>query len=118
MSLRHGAPSGGAAVHHLFGAAAHLASSEAAMRLQLDAIRKSFGGVQALSGASLSAEAGEIHAILGENGAGKSTLLKVLSGVHTSFEGTIRIEGQEQRFHTPAQARAAGVAMVHQELML
>jgi ABC-type sugar transport system ATPase subunit len=88
--------------------------------LALTGIRKSFGGVQALSGASLSAERGEIHALLGENGAGKSTLLKVLSGVHAhgTFTGEIRIEGRELRFDGPASARAAGVAMVHQELML
>jgi len=43
-------------------------------------IRKAFGGVQALIGASLSASFGEVHALVGENGAGKSTLIKALGG--------------------------------------
>lgn len=90
------------------------------MQLELTAIRKWFGGVRALDGASLSAGGAEIHALCGENGAGKSTLLKVLSGVyrHGSFEGELTLDGAAQRFTSPADARRAGIAMVHQELML
>jgi ABC-type sugar transport system ATPase subunit len=88
--------------------------------LALVGIVKSFGGVQALRGASLSADAGEIHAVCGENGAGKSTILKVLTGVHPygSYEGSVRVLGEERRFKGTADAQAAGVAIVHQELML
>src|SRR5688572_26229596 len=88
--------------------------------LELVAIEKSFGGVQALRGAGFSAHKGEIHGLCGENGAGKSTLLKVLSGVysHVTYKGTVRVHGREQRFESTKDAQRAGIAIVHQELML
>ncbi len=81
---------------------------------------KHFGGVVALAGASFSARAGEIHALCGENGAGKSTLLKILAGVHPhgSFTGQVRLAGAPLALRSTADARAAGIAIVHQELML
>ena len=48
----------------------------------VEGIEKSFGGIKALRGIDFSAEAGTIHAIVGENGAGKSTLMKILSGIY------------------------------------
>ena len=87
-----------------------------APRLELCGIVKSFPGVRALGGVSLSVRAGEAHALLGENGAGKSTLLGILSGVQRADEGTIRIDGREVAIRAPADARAAGVALIHQEL--
>ncbi len=88
--------------------------------IELLGIEKSFGGVRALRGASLSASPGEVLAVCGENGAGKSTLLKVLTGVHPhgTFAGTLRVFGQERRFRGTADAQAANIAIVHQELML
>jgi D-xylose transport system ATP-binding protein len=88
--------------------------------LELSNIDKSFGGVHALRGASLSACAGEIHALCGENGAGKSTLLKILSGVYScqTYDGSVRVQGELRRFETPRDAERAGIAIVHQELML
>jgi D-xylose transport system ATP-binding protein len=88
--------------------------------LELTDIDKRFGGVHALRGASLEARAGEIHAICGENGAGKSTLLKILSGVHprSSYAGSVRVRGEEKRFDGTRDAERAGIAIVHQELML
>jgi len=88
--------------------------------LELENIDKRFGGVHALRGASLSARSAEIHAICGENGAGKSTILKILSGVYprASYDGTVRVHGQERVFETTRDAENAGIAIVHQELML
>lgn len=88
--------------------------------LELRAIHKRFGGVHALRGAELRAARGEILGLCGENGAGKSTLLKVLSGVypHGSYEGEVLVGGTPRRFRGTADAVAAGVAIVHQELML
>ncbi|MER8980611.1 sugar ABC transporter ATP-binding protein [Mesorhizobium sp. M0870] len=65
---------------------------------------------------SLSVGAGEIHGLLGENGAGKSTLLRVLSGVYRPTAGSILIDGKPVTLANPVAARAAGVAMIHQEL--
>src|SRR4051794_10643210 len=79
-------------------------------------ITKAFVGVAALSDVSLSIRRGECHGLMGENGAGKSTLGKVLAGIHRADGGTMTINGVAHVFRSPADALAAGVAMVHQEL--
>ncbi len=84
--------------------------------LQLRSVSKSFGGVRALAGVSLDVEQGECHALVGENGAGKSTLGKVLAGIHVPDRGEILLDGRLLTLRGPADAVAAGVGMVHQEL--
>ena len=79
-------------------------------------ISKSFPGVKALDHVNFELRSGEVMALLGENGAGKSTLMKILSGVYTRDEGTIKIFGREYGNLTPKQAQEAGVAIIHQEL--
>jgi ribose transport system ATP-binding protein len=86
--------------------------------LTASGISKSFGGVDALREVGLELKAGEIHALMGENGAGKSTLMKILSGVHTDYEGTVRVDGETVRFGSVRDAEAAGIAIIHQELNL
>ncbi|WP_033289660.1 sugar ABC transporter ATP-binding protein [Amycolatopsis jejuensis] len=86
--------------------------------VELAGAGKSYGGVRALRAVDLTVRAGEVHALLGENGAGKSTLLKILSGEVTAGEGAIRIGGEAVRIAHPADARRAGIAMIHQELDL
>jgi ribose transport system ATP-binding protein len=84
--------------------------------LQLTNISKQFGGTVALDGVDFTLCAGEIHGLVGENGAGKSTLMKIIAGIHTQYEGTMCLYGQEIRFHAPRDAIAAGIGMIHQEL--
>src|SRR6202048_5224643 len=84
--------------------------------LELHRITKAFGGVEALRGVDFALSAGEIHGLVGENGAGKSTLMKIIAGVHTEFSGRFVLDGRETRFRSARDARAAGIAMVHQEL--
>ena len=84
--------------------------------LELQDITKAFGGVTALRGVDFTLLPGEIHGLVGENGAGKSTLMKIIAGVHTEFSGRFLLDGHEQRFRSTRDARAAGIAMVHQEL--
>jgi ribose transport system ATP-binding protein len=84
--------------------------------LQMTGISKSFGGVDALREVDFTLMPGQIHGLVGENGAGKSTLMKIIAGVHHEFRGSMRLEGQEVRFRSAADALAAGVGMVHQEL--
>ncbi len=79
-------------------------------------ITKRFPGVVALRDVSFEVAAGSCHAVCGENGAGKSTLGELLAGIDSPDEGTIEIDGRTVEFDSPAEALAAGVAMVHQEL--
>ena len=82
--------------------------------IELAAVAKRFGAVQALRGVDLVLHSGEVHALVGENGAGKSTLVKMLAGVHRPDTGTLRVDGQETAFHGPLDARKAGIAVIHQ----
>ena len=84
--------------------------------LELEQITKAFGGVEALRGVDFTLSAGEIHGLVGENGAGKSTLMKIIAGVHAEFSGRFALDGKDVRFRSVRDARAAGIAMVHQEL--
>jgi len=84
--------------------------------LDLQEITKAFGGVEALRGVDFQLFAGEIHGLVGENGAGKSTLMKIIAGVHPEFSGRFLLDGHQTRFRSVRDARAAGIAMVHQEL--
>ena len=84
--------------------------------LQLKDITKEFPGVKALNNMQFDLRRGSIHALIGENGAGKSTLMKVLSGIYTPESGTIILDGKEEKMHSPQDAEAKGVSIVHQEL--
>lgn len=93
------------------------AGTEAA-HLRLENITKRYGGVTALDSVNFACNLGSIHAVLGENGAGKSTLIKIMSGVVTPDEGTLLLDGHVRNFKGPAQANAAGVVCIFQELSL
>jgi ABC-type sugar transport system ATPase subunit len=86
--------------------------------LEAAGISKRFGAVRALDGASLNVAAGEVHGLLGANGAGKSTLIGVLSGAVRPDGGELRVAGKAAPLGSLSAARAAGVTVVHQELML
>jgi ABC-type sugar transport system ATPase subunit len=81
-------------------------------------VSKSFAGLKVLKDVSFDVRPGEVHALLGENGAGKSTLIKIMSGLYQPDEGEIIVNGATARFTTPREAHAAGIATVHQELLL
>ncbi len=91
---------------------------EPIVELALDGITKRFPGVLACDRVSLSVRRGEVHALVGENGAGKSTLMNVLAGLYQPDQGRILVNGAPVRFRTPAEARARGIGMVHQDFML
>jgi ribose transport system ATP-binding protein len=87
-------------------------------RLSARGIEKSYGATRALAGVDFEVRAGEVHALLGGNGAGKSTLVSILAGAVTPDAGTIKLEGAAYRPKNPAEARLAGVCLVHQERAL
>jgi ABC-type uncharacterized transport system ATPase subunit len=88
------------------------------MSLELRGITKRFGSLTANDAIDLAVGDSEIHAILGENGAGKSTLMNVVYGLLQPDEGTISVDGKEITIHSPLDALAAGIGMVHQHFML
>ncbi|MHA6296844.1 sugar ABC transporter ATP-binding protein [Devosia sp. CAU 1758] len=94
------------------------ASKFAAPLMQLFGLGKSYGPVTVLSDVDLDIRSGEIHAIIGENGAGKSTLMRLISGHVKPTKGTIRLGGEEVVFNAPVAAERAGIALVHQEILL
>ncbi|MDF2751763.1 MAG: putative transporter ATP-binding protein [Gaiellaceae bacterium] len=86
--------------------------------LRAEGLRKRFGGVQALAGATLELRAGEVHGLCGENGSGKSTLLRIVSAQIAADDGRLLLDGRPAAFRDPAEALAAGIATVTQETTL
>jgi simple sugar transport system ATP-binding protein len=88
------------------------------VELELRGITKRFGSLVANDRIDLSVVPGQVHALLGENGAGKSTLMNVLYGLLQPDEGEILLDTKPVTFHSPNDAIAAGIGMVHQHFML
>ncbi|MND52846.1 Xylose import ATP-binding protein XylG [compost metagenome] len=88
--------------------------------LEMKNISKSFSGVKALDGIHLQVRRGECVGLCGENGAGKSTLMKVLSAVYPygTWEGEILWDGHELKASSIRETEKAGIAIIHQELMM
>ena len=84
--------------------------------LEMENITKSFPGVKVLQGVTLQIQAGEVHALMGENGAGKSTLMKILMGIYTPDEGSMKMHGRPMVNKGPKDAMQHGISMIHQEL--
>lgn len=87
-------------------------------QLSLANVAKSYGGVHALKNVDLTAQAGEVHVLIGENGAGKSTLIKILAGAQRPDTGTVTWDGEALDLSNPIQAVNKGIAAVFQELSL
>jgi rhamnose transport system ATP-binding protein len=83
--------------------------------VDLRGIRKTYGGVHALSDVSFAIGRGETHALVGENGAGKSTLVKVLTGVIQPDAGSILVDAEPQRIGDPQAAYRLGIVAMYQE---
>jgi ribose transport system ATP-binding protein len=86
--------------------------------LRMTGVTKRFPGTVAVDTVDFEVRAGEVHALMGENGAGKSTLMNVLAGSFQDYTGSIFVNGEPVTLHSPAQAKARGIEMIHQELSL
>lgn len=86
--------------------------------VEMRAIKKNFGAVQALRGVDLTLRHNEVLGLVGDNAAGKSTLVKVLSGAYIPDEGDIYIEGQKVHIANPEDSRRLGIEMVYQDFAL
>ncbi len=99
-------------------ATATAATASAPPLVEVRGVSKHFGGIQAVDKVSCTLHAGEVVGLLGHNGAGKSTLIKMLAGVFPADSGDIHVNGQLHSFHSPRDARAAGIETIHQTLAL
>lgn len=86
--------------------------------LEARSLVKSFPGVRALKGVSLTVGQGEVVAVIGENGAGKSTLMKILAGVQRADGGQLLVDGIECSLRSVHDALSKGISLIHQELNL
>ncbi|HEX9060948.1 MAG TPA: sugar ABC transporter ATP-binding protein [Clostridia bacterium] len=86
--------------------------------LTMTGIGKSFPGLRALNNVDFKLRCGEIHALMGENGAGKSTLVKVLTGVYSMDEGSVRLDGSPVVIRSTHDAQKQGISTVYQEVNL
>ena len=94
------------------------AGSGASVKLKIENVVKSFGGVRAVTDVSVDILDGEIFAIIGPNGAGKTTLLNMISGFYHPDEGTIKLEDQNISSMPSAKIAALGVARTFQNIAL
>ncbi len=86
--------------------------------LELERLVKSFGGVRAVDGVSLSVPQGELRALIGPNGAGKSTLFSLVTGHLRPEQGTISFESRQIEQLRPAVRARLGIAITFQTVRL
>lgn len=86
--------------------------------LELENLCKSFFAVSATKNVSLKIKKGKLVSLIGENGAGKSTIMNMIGGVYQPSSGQMYFKGKPYQPKSPADADAAGIAFIHQELNL
>jgi simple sugar transport system ATP-binding protein len=94
------------------------AMAEDVVSIRATDIRKRFGHLEALRGASLEIREGEILALVGDNGAGKSTLAKIICGAVAPDEGELSFWGETVVVQSISHAYELGVGVVYQDLSL
>jgi ABC-type branched-subunit amino acid transport system ATPase component len=85
------------------------------IRLEVQEIIKRYGGVTAISSASLTVPLGRVHGLIGPNGAGKSTMIGVVSGFIKGFSGSIGFDGRDLAACDPAAIARLGISRTFQQ---
>ncbi|MGD9117062.1 MAG: ABC transporter ATP-binding protein [Dehalococcoidia bacterium] len=93
-------------------------TNEGQVKLRIDSLSLSFGGVKALSDLSLEVRDNEILAIIGPNGAGKTALLNCINGFYKPQKGEIYYEGQKITRMRPDKLAKLGIARTFQNIEL
>ncbi|WP_041657891.1 ABC transporter ATP-binding protein [Marinithermus hydrothermalis] len=88
------------------------------VQLQVKDVTLTFGGLNALSGVTLSVNQGELVSVIGPNGAGKSSLLNCISGFYHPTRGEITFEGHDLTHASPHQITRYGIARAFQNIEL
>jgi ABC-type branched-subunit amino acid transport system ATPase component len=86
--------------------------------LELEGVRRTFGGLAAVDGASLRVDAGEVHGLIGPNGAGKTTLLNLVSGLIPPTAGSITLDGRRIDGLPSHVIAARGITRTYQNIRL
>jgi branched-chain amino acid transport system ATP-binding protein len=86
--------------------------------LEIDGLRKRFGGLAAVDGVDLHVDKGEIVSVIGPNGAGKTTLFNIVTGLFSPDEGSIRLDGEELVGRTASQICRLGICRTFQTVRL
>lgn len=92
--------------------------SEPTSILQINQVRKEFGGVIALFDVSFNVQRGEVFAVIGPNGAGKTTLFNVISGAHPVSAGQVFFKSQLITGLSPDQIAARGLVRTFQTVQI
>ena len=82
--------------------------------LQVTDIKKSYGGIRALTGCTMSFAEGAINGLIGPNGSGKTTLFNVITGYEVADAGRVTLRGQDITNARPEQVFAAGIGRTFQ----
>ena len=86
--------------------------------LTITDIRKSFGGLSAVGGASFSLKKGQITALIGPNGAGKTTIFNMVTGTLGCDSGSVTLNGRELTGMKPYEVERLGIARSFQDVRL
>jgi branched-chain amino acid transport system ATP-binding protein len=86
--------------------------------LKIADVSKRFGGLQALSGVSLTIEQGQIYGLIGPNGAGKTTFFNVITGLYQPDTGSFELAGKPYSPSAPHEVAKAGIARTFQNIRL
>ncbi|MGB8078401.1 MAG: branched-chain amino acid ABC transporter ATP-binding protein/permease [Gallionella sp.] len=92
--------------------------SDGSVLLELQNLKRYFGGVKAVDGISMTVRSGQVHGLIGPNGSGKSTLVNVVSGLYEPTAGEVLLQGKILPKGSLFKVAQTGVARTFQNLQL